>query len=371
MKKILYIVSTLSRSSPNSQLFSLIKYLDKTKFQPYLITLSPEHENSRWNDYEAIGVKLYSLNLSRIQGVLFAKSKVRLLIEKIKPDLIHTQGIRADILASKLDNNVIKLCTIHNQPQQDYALSYGKFIGSRMLKQHLKALTAFDCCIGVSSTVEKNINRLVNNVKTNNIPNGVDISFYSAVNELQKRSLRKKFSIPENAIVWISSGRLSPIKDPFFLIENWQQKFAESTSNILIILGDGDLYAGCKNLASQASNVVIKGRVNNVVEFLQAADYFISASTTEGLPMAVIEALACGLPILLSDIDPHNEILTMRKNIGMSFNLGDASSFLNALDLIQLQNTESMKKEAIRVVQSKLSAEVMSGNYQKLYSSYL
>lgn len=55
-------------------------------------------------------------------------------------------------------------------------------------------------------------------------------------------------------------------------------------------------------------SVVFHGFVDNVVPWLQASDLFVSASASEGMPLAVLEALSCGLPALLSDIPPHREI---------------------------------------------------------------
>jgi glycosyltransferase involved in cell wall biosynthesis len=68
-----------------------------------------------------------------------------------------------------------------------------------------------------------------------------------------------------------------------------------------------------KQLASQYSNISLKGKVIDVDEYLEAADCFVSASLSEGLPNSVIEALAWGLPIILSDIPEHREIQQIEK----------------------------------------------------------
>src|SRR5690625_7535896 len=82
------------------------------------------------------------------------------------------------------------------------------------------------------------------------------------------------------------------------------------------MLGGGELQSACKALAGQTNNILIKGAVQNVAQYLQASDYFVSCSKAEGLPMAVIEALACGLPCLLSDISPHAEIFKLSDSPG-------------------------------------------------------
>jgi len=371
VKKILYIVSTLSRSGPTNQLYNLVKYLNKEQFTPYLISLSPEPSNSRQDDFSALGVKMYNLELSRVKGIFFAKGKVKALIKSIEPDVIHTQGIRADVIASKIDCSTIKVCTIHNHPQQDYLMRYGNILGSLMLKKHLGALQHFNKCIGVSSAVEKNLSHLDGRIKTDSIINGVDTSLFSPESSIEKQNLRRKLSLPENAVIWIVSGHLSPLKDPLFLIKSWRNKFPSNNHNILLFIGNGCLYAKCQSLTQGASNIILKGRVNNVVEFLQASDYFISASHSEGLPMAVIEALACNLPVLLSDINPHLEILSMSENIGNSFRLGDFLSFSNSMDALLKENKSILNQSIESLVNLRLNAEIMSKKYQSIYLSHL
>lgn len=57
------------------------------------------------------------------------------------------------------------------------------------------------------------------------------------------------------------------------------------------------------------------------LEYLQCADYTISASLSEGLPNSTLESLACGVPMILSDIDPHKEIMRVG-DFGVMFNAG-------------------------------------------------
>src|SRR5690554_2914775 len=136
MRKILYIVSTLKRSGPTNQLFNVINHLDRSQFEPHLVTLSPEPADNRWKEFQDINVKLYSLKLSRLQGLLFAKYKLGRLIEAIKPDLIHTQGIRADAIVSSLGMKIPHVATIHNFAPDDYISKFGGLKGRIMVKHH-------------------------------------------------------------------------------------------------------------------------------------------------------------------------------------------------------------------------------------------
>lgn len=371
MTKVLYIVSTLSRCGPTNQLFNIIKYLDRDRFEPYLITLSPEPKDSRWDDYKKLGVKLYSLNLSRFSGFFFSKNNVSKIVNEIKPDLIHTQGIRADSISSSLKSTLPKICTVRNFPQEDYVMTYGKLKGYLMVYQHVKAFRKLACCVGVSQAVEKNLKDKFDIIKTDSITNGVDTDIYLPAASEEKEKLREKHRIPQESNIWISSGHLSVRKDPIFLINQWKSNFANDLKNILLFIGDGDLHDECLSLASETNNIRVLGRVNNVSDFLQASDYFVSASKAEGLPNTVIEALACGLPVLLSNIGPHREIFDMDEKIGSLFTLNDEHMFSVGVAHILARPKENISAFALRLAKQRLSAKKMSDRYQELYFSHI
>src|SRR5699024_1851176 len=134
--------------------------------------------------------------------------------------------------------------------------------------------------------------------------------------------------------VWISTGHLTGLKDPISVIKKFKTAFENNNNHFLLFLGNGDLKAECLNLTRDMDNVLFTGRVSNVGDYLQASDYFVSASKSEGLPMAVVEAMACGLPVLLSDIDPHLELFNLNNKIGTFFKLGSDQELQNKFTLL-------------------------------------
>lgn len=108
-----------------------------------------------------------------------------------------------------------------------------------------------------------------------------------------------------------SVGRLIKIKNPFSLLKAFQHNL--DTSSQLVFVGDGDLKAQLMQdanelgLENQVTATGLVGR-DDVFRYLAKTDLFVSASYGEGLPVAVLEAMACGCPVILSDIPPHREI---------------------------------------------------------------
>ena len=105
--------------------------------------------------------------------------------------------------------------------------------------------------------------------------------------------------------------------------------------------------------------------------YLGASDYFISASLAEGLPNTVLEAMACGLPCVLSNIPPHEEIKEINKNSSILFETKNTEELTSKIKEITTKDYEQMSSAAKEIIYEHLNAEIMSKNYQKIYSKLL
>ncbi|TRO40097.1 glycosyltransferase [Pseudomonas sp. ALS1131] len=368
---ILYVVSTLKRTGPTNQLFNLIRHLDLERFEPHVLTLSPEPMDSRWLDYELLGVRVRSLSLSRMAGVFWGRKYLGKTIEEVQPALIHTQGIRADILSASIDSGVPRVSTIRNFPQYDYAMTYGGLQSKIMLWRHIQAMRNLDLCIGVSQAVSTNLTQELEVQNVDVVSNGVDVEKYFPVTDLEKKNLRDKLGLQCGSEFWVSSGHLTERKNPLLIISAWKKIFGRDTTKQLIFLGDGDLKIECEKASLGCDNIHIVGRVENVPDYLKASDYFISASRAEGLPNAVLEALACGLPVLLSDIEPHREIWERDPKIGFMFDPDSQENLQDVFLNILQTDRGSQSRAALSLVEGVFSAKAMSTNYQDIYLKFI
>jgi glycosyltransferase involved in cell wall biosynthesis len=137
------------------------------------------------------------------------------------------------------------------------------------------------------------------------IPNGVNIGRVDRVIEEPCRHS------PNGHYTVTAVGRLIPIKNPLCVLSAFQQS-ADQASR-LVFIGEGHLRGLLVKAIKDrglAEQVELTGLIprDQVFESLSKADVCISASRGEGLPNAVIEAMACGCPVILSDIAPHREI---------------------------------------------------------------
>lgn len=364
MKNIAFVVSSLKKSGPLSVVYNIIKYIDKSKFNIYIIPLS--NSNEKKIDITKINCTVLDMNLSRFKGLFFSKKYLKTIIEEYKIDLLHSHGLRPDILVSKIKN--IPACsTLHNFPYEDYYLKYGFLKGHLMSFFHMRATKKMKFSIACSNSIaEKYYNRIKIHFAV--IQNGVDISNFT--DKVNKTILRKVLKLPQEKKIFISVGSLIKRKDPITIIQAFKS-LNESDDKVLIFLGNGVLYNDCKELIGSQNNIHLLGNVNNVSDFLGASDFFISASSSEGLPNTVLEAMSCGLPCILSDISSHREIVKFNSDSSILFNLNNVINLFEIVNNIDELDFLKMSEASLNITNKYLNAYNMSLKYQSQYNEFL
>ena len=128
-------------------------------------------------------------------------------------------------------------------------------------------------------------------------------------------------------------GRLTPTKGPMHALEAVAQARATGRDVHLTVVGDGPLEARLRRRAQEpdlAGAVNFTGRVDHVEDLLRSADVALRPSYTEGLPLAVIEALACGLPVVCSAVPGNVELVEHDVN-GIIVPIGGTAAMAAAL----------------------------------------
>lgn len=148
----------------------------------------------------------------------------------------------------------------------------------------------------------------------------------------KREAIRTELGIPEDAIVLLSVGEVNENKNHRVVIEALCKLEAKNIH--YIICGRGELEESHKNLARQlglAGRVHLTGYRNDVVDFYQAADVFVFPSLREGLPVAVMEAMASGLPIICTPIRGNTDLVIDGKN-GLMIRADDVDSLTAAMN---------------------------------------
>jgi glycosyltransferase involved in cell wall biosynthesis len=141
------------------------------------------------------------------------------------------------------------------------------------------------------------------------VNNGTDTELFCPLAEAPRQDLRRRLGLPNRRMA-AYSGKLNRGKGLDFLLEVWKEFSAAHPDAHLVLIGSGDgsflsqedelrRFVAAHALSGR---VTFTGYVQNVHEYLQCADVFVFPSENESLSNALIEALACGLPCLASNI---------------------------------------------------------------------
>ena len=161
------------------------------------------------------------------------------------------------------------------------------------------------------------------------IPNGVDTSVYRPIGLAKKNGLRVSLGLPQGFLV-LFCGRLAPEKGLDWLLSVWKQFVHQKSAN-LVLVGSGEEEKKLKVMAIK--NVLFEGFVSDPLPYCQAADTFVLPSTTEGLSNSMLEAMACGLPVIAARVGAASEVIT-HDLTGLLVASGNTLELLNSLNFL-------------------------------------
>ncbi|MDC0712437.1 glycosyltransferase family 4 protein [Stigmatella sp. ncwal1] len=143
------------------------------------------------------------------------------------------------------------------------------------------------------------------------IANGVDLDTFRPAGAEERHALRARLGLPQGPVVTYS-GRLAPEKGVDVLLEAWALLVRARPEATLVLLGNGPEEAALRGRVAQlgvGDSVRLMGAVADVPAWLRASDVFALASRTEGLPVALLEGMACALPSVATRVGGTPEVL--------------------------------------------------------------
>lgn len=302
--------------------------LDRGHQVSFLHFAQEESESDNWPNFQEVSLPfIYKSQVYTIPTLKATKVLTESLRE-IKPDIVH-----ASLTLSPLDFFLPEICDQLNLPllatfHTPFAGKGAKLIsGTQLLAYQLYApfLDNYDRVI-VFSQIQRELlaNMGVRERKIAVIPNGVDVDKYCP----GYSTIKTEFKAER---LFVYQGRLAPEKNIESLLRAWKQAKMGAGSKLLIV-GDGPLRSSLEPFYGVDYNIIWLGFVADEerrIEILRGADVFILPSLVEGLSLSLLEAMACGLACIATDVGADGEVL--EKGAGVVMNTKTVRSQLRTL----------------------------------------
>lgn len=251
-----------------------------------------------------------------------------------------------------------------------------------MLWMRNHVLRRADCFVAISTDIQEEL--AANGVKPESkivqIPNSVDIDVFHPVSEDEKRGLRSKLRLPDKEKFVTYTGRLVSYKGLPSLLKAWQilVKLHANAGLLLVGAGSMDIYNCEEELKAYVQSqglqesVFFYGEVQNIHEYLQASDIFVFPTEREAFGISLIEAMACGLPVISTPVGGLKDILEHRQN-GLVVEPGDEDKIYKAIEALLKDDhlCFSLGQAALRTVEETYSTETVTQEYETLFRGYL
>ncbi len=216
----------------------------------------------------------------------------------------------------------------------------------------------------------------ISECNTHVIPNGVDLTTYTISTDKVRIDLRDKLGLPKDVRIMTSVGWLKPVKGHQYLLEAFSIFTKEASQKwILVLLGEGELEEELKGQAKELSildDVLFAGFQGNVQDWLGASDLMVSATLSEGLSNALIEATATGLPIVATNVGGNPEVVEHDFN-GLLVESEDSLGLCRAIESIASNENMyiEMSKNSRIKAERDFSNDTMVDRLETLYKSLL
>lgn len=354
--KIAYGIWSLEVGGAENLVVSLAEGIDWKRFKPVVFCLNQPGALAEKLTSQGIPVfafrKRPGLDLSLLPRLVFWMRK-----EKIQIVHTHLWGANAWGRTSAFLSGVpVRIATEHGLQEWRGTLH-------RLIDKMLVPLT--HCILFVAETVREEFCQKigVKREKCLVIPNGVDTNRFSP----PQKHLHKK--------VALAVGRLSPEKRYDLLLKIWKEPNVFQSGAHLLIVGRGKEK---ETLLRLKEALHLDGRVQLIEESpaieekYREADLFVQSSSREALSLALLEAMATALPVVVSSVGDHPKVIEDGKN-GFLVSVGDVKTFSEKI-LFLLEHpkeAEEIGKAARETVLSRYSKEKMIQDTEKLYEGLL
>lgn len=393
MPKILRIINRFNIGGPTYNVAYLTKYMPP-EFETLLV--GGQHEESEEGSSHILsdlGIEPVIIgDMKREIGLrddYAAYRKLRYIIHKFKPDIVHTHASKAGALgrlAAKNEGVPLIFHTFHGHVFHSY---FGKAKTYFFKSVERRLALSTDRIIAISEGQKQELSadhKICPADKISVIPLGFDLAKFWTDAEAKRSSFRQHYGLMNDEIAVGIVGRLVPVKNHDLFLEAAARIVKSSTAKVrFFIIGDGEMRddllqraesMGLNTVYMPEGNtphqVVFTSWIKNVDWAMAGLDMVVLTSFNEGTPVSLIEAQAAGKPVVSTRVGGIENIVIEGESALLSENNNADQLTANMLSLIENKSLrEEMAQAGLPFVREKFHYSRLVSDMSELYSSML
>ena len=366
MSHVALIVPGLDRiGGAERQVILLAKGLALRGWRVSVVALSGDGGDAA-DDLTSADVRFLSFHMRK--GLADPRGWIRFhsWLQHESPDVLHAHLPHAAWFArwSRLAAPVrVLIDTLHSSS----AGSLGRRLGYRASNWLPDAVTAVSHAVADAHLAA----HMVSANKLSVLPNGIDVQTWRP-DPQTRAALRRKLGF-ENEFLWFAAGRLEAVKDYPTLL--WAMAEVPEPAR-LVIAGAGPFESELRRLTKEFGlepRVRFLGFEPDILRWMQAADGFVLSSRWEGLPMGLLEAAACALPAVATDVPGTREVIVPWQTGSLAV-AGSAMSLKGAMTRVMRlppEERQAMGNRARQRVVEQFSLAAVLDRWEALYARLL
>lgn len=303
------------------------------------------------------------LGLPNVERVITSYSPAT--IADFQPDVLHIHHLRPLLQLASM--NVPKIFTVHGVHLRKYQFMTGpKAKIFYYMRRYLEAIlySKVDKVIALTASDAEMIKHEYNKHDSVIIPNGIDALHIRTLRG-QREEVRNSLGLAAGDMAYLVLARFDWQKGHDILVdalELMQQRGWLSPDLRFLLAGDGPLFEQIHRRVEEANlggSVQFLGRRTDVARLFNAADMMLAPTRWEGLPIAVLEALALGCPVLASDTVGHRDVAAATRS-GIEL-------YLNDPEMLALRLRDRLPPPTVDWDEKAFSIEAMTSRLLDLY----
>lgn len=290
-------------------------------------------------------------------------------LRRLRPAIIHANEFISPATVALLAKHLLG-SPIVLTPHRSGELGDIERLQSRLSgKFRLNALKeTADAIVVISQEIEQELLKSgFSEQKLHKIRNSVDSQRFCPLTSIDKKHLRQALQLPTESVVVVFTGRLVYEKRLHHLLSIWSAVRSACPKAELLLIGEGDQEPLLRSFISPGVHFL--GRKSDVGPYLQAADIFVLPSAAEGLSVAMLEAMSCGLAPLITRVGGASEVIDDAVS-GMLIPADDVSALQTRLIelLVDTELREAIGKAARQRIEDEFSVQAAVEKLHSLYS---